>query len=208
MRVIGAGFGRTGTNSLKLGLEQLLGEPCYHMFELVGRPDDVPAWQAAYDGEAVDWRGLFEGWGAAVDWPVASFAPEIAEAHPDAIVVLSTRDPASWWRSADSTIFPLVREQREEPDARPLGRMVDQMLRRDVGDIDDAEIAQRHFVAHNERMREEISADRLVEWQAVDGWQPLCAALDLPVPAEPFPRSNDAADFQSRVDEARRDADR
>src|SRR5689334_16327222 len=34
LKVIGAGFGRTGTMSLKLALEQLGFGPCYHMIEV------------------------------------------------------------------------------------------------------------------------------------------------------------------------------
>ena len=36
---MGAGVGRTGTESLKLGLERLLGGPCYHMLEVIAKPE-------------------------------------------------------------------------------------------------------------------------------------------------------------------------
>lgn len=37
-QIIGAGFGRTGTASLKLALEQLGFGPCYHMTEVIEHP--------------------------------------------------------------------------------------------------------------------------------------------------------------------------
>src|SRR5437660_1242748 len=61
LKVVGAGLGRTGTNSLKLALEQLLGAPCYHMFEVIANPHHVPHWERAVRGEPVEWDVLFEG---------------------------------------------------------------------------------------------------------------------------------------------------
>src|SRR5437868_15063201 len=91
LRVVGAGVGRTGTHSLKLALEQLLGAPCYHMFEVLQHPDDIAAWQGAADGDAVDWEKLFDCYAATVDWPAASFWREIREVLPDAVVLSSVR---------------------------------------------------------------------------------------------------------------------
>ncbi len=108
LQVVGAGLGRTGTHSLKLALEQLLGGPCYHMLEIINRPDRAAAWAAVVRGGERDWAGIFEGYVAAVDWPVAAYWRELSEAFPDAVVVLSTRDPESWWASASQTIFSVL----------------------------------------------------------------------------------------------------
>src|SRR5258708_3594112 len=109
LRVVGAGLGRTGTNSLKLALEQLLGGPCYHMFELARRDADTPAWKAAVQGEAIDWGALLGEYVATVDWPAAAFWREIWSANPDAIVLLSSRDSAqTWWESMERTIVPTL----------------------------------------------------------------------------------------------------
>jgi hypothetical protein len=97
LRVVGAGLGRTGTNSLKVALEELLGGPCYHMFELARRDHDTPGWRAAVRGEAVDWDALLGGYVAAVDWPACAFWSELWQANPEAIVLLSTRDSAQTW---------------------------------------------------------------------------------------------------------------
>ena len=125
LRVVGAGLGRTGTHSLKLALEQLLGGPCYHMMEVFGRPDDIPVWHAAANGEQPDWTAFLSDYVAAVDWPAAAFWREMSEVFPDAIVLLSTRSSAeAWWKSANDTIFQ-ISQRPVLPDLGPV--MAEQM---------------------------------------------------------------------------------
>src|SRR5215813_1479392 len=92
LKVVGAGLGRTGTHSLKLALEQLLGGPCYHMIEVFGHPDDVDVWRRAAEGETIDWSKFPDGYIASVDWPGGSFWREMAGANPDSVILLSTRE--------------------------------------------------------------------------------------------------------------------
>ena len=200
LRVIGAGVGRTGTLSLKAGLERLLGAPCYHMLEVMPHPEHVPVWHAAARGEPVDWFTLMNGYAAAVDWPASAFWPELAAAFPDAVLVLSTRSAESWWKSASETIFPVT---LSTPDT-PWKRMVDTMFAaRFTSDIENKAACIAAYEAHNRVVRETAPRTRLIEWQAQDGWEPLCRALDLPVPAEPFPHVNSTAEFQQRIAERR-----
>jgi hypothetical protein len=196
LRVVGAGLGRTGTNSLKIALEQLLGAPCYHMFEVFQHIDDhVPLWHAAVRGEPVDWDQLFDGYTAAVDWPASSFWATLAETYPDALVLLSVRDAESWWRSASSTIFPGI----ETMTGTPWYDMVTDLMRSTFTDRrDDPAAAMAAFEAHNASVLAEAPAERLLVWQATDGWEPLCAALGVPVPDEPFPKTNTTEEFLSR----------
>jgi hypothetical protein len=120
LRVVGAGLGRTGTASLQLALQQLLDGRCYHMAETFGRPDDIPVWHAAVKGTEPDWDVLLAEFVAAVDWPACEFWRELADANPDALVLLSTRSSAdAWWKSAHDTIFTIT--TREVPaDAPPV----------------------------------------------------------------------------------------
>src|ERR1051325_4107204 len=104
MRVVGAGLGRTGTMSLKLALEKLLGAPCHHMLEVFQHPEQVPIWNAAAHGTLPDWSQFLADYAATVDWPSAAFWPELMEAYPDALVILSVRDTQAWWDSAHETI--------------------------------------------------------------------------------------------------------
>src|SRR5271154_4673273 len=105
LKVVGAGVGRTGTHSLKIALEQLQGGPCHHMIEILGDPTKAPAWIDAIEGRPVDWATMAAGYVSLVDWPGCSFWPELSAANPDALVLLSVRDPESWYRSASNTIF-------------------------------------------------------------------------------------------------------
>lgn len=194
LRVVGAGLGRTGTLSLKLALEKLLGGPCYHMAEVFPRPDHVSAWLAAANGTPPDWHALFAGYRAAVDWPMASFWEEIAAAFPDAIILLSVRDADAWWKSASNTIFPSVAAAPE-----PWRTMVERIFAtRFTAATDDRDASIAAFEAHNARVRRVAPPARLVEWRASDGWEPLCRALSCPVPDEPFPRVNTTEEFLTR----------
>jgi hypothetical protein len=196
LRVVGAGVGRTGTHSLKLALERLLGAPCYHMDELSERSEDADVWRLAAEGHMPDWPAFFDGYAAAVDWPAAAFWPELAGAYPQAIVVLSVRESSEdWWRSADNTIFAASRAL----DPGPFCDMVNTLFaRRFTSDFGDRTAAIAAYERHNAAVRRAIPAGRLVEWRPGDGWAPLCAALGLAVPDDPFPHSNTREAFRKQ----------
>lgn len=193
LRVVGAGLGRTGTQSLQLALERLLGVSCYHMNTVFEHEaEHVPVWHAAAQGHMPDWQAFFAGYGAVVDWPAASFWPELSAAFPNALVLLSVRDPLSWWQSAHATIFP----QTEKSVGTEWHAMFDAVLAaRFTTDIGNEDACIAAFERHNAQVRASVPAHRLLEWRASEGWQPLCAALDLPVPDEPFPHINTRAEF-------------
>jgi hypothetical protein len=199
LRVIGAGLGRTGTHSLKLALERLLGGPCYHMYEVLQRPEHVPVWHAAARGERVDYRALLDGYAAAVDWPVSAYWSELAEVFPGAVIVLSVRDSESWWKSATRTIFEGFRRPPMPFEPPGWRDMVTDMLRRFTPQFLEEAPARAAFEQHVADVRRRAPKNRLVEWSARDGWGPLCAALGVPVPSEPFPVTNTADEFRARA---------
>jgi Sulfotransferase domain len=203
LRVVGAGLGRTGTHSLKLALEQLLGGPCYHMLEVFGRPDDIPVWHRAVDGELPDWNAFLADYRAAVDWPASAFWRELADANPDAVILLSTRkDADAWWTSATNTIFHIAdRENEFQGDAGRAQRemAIDMLVKRFTPNWQDEAAAKRAYEAHNAAVRAEVPADRLIDYRAGDGWEPICAKLGLPVPDEPFPHVNTTDEFRAMV---------
>jgi hypothetical protein len=203
LRVVGAGLPRTATRSLKDALELLLGRRCYHMAEVFQHLEDVPMWRAATRGDELDWRSFPPDSVAAVDWPASAFWRGLAAAHPDAVIVLSTRESATkWWESADETIFPILRKPVEQPENEEWHQMVLELAAREIGpDWDNAERAQAFYERHNEEVRREAPAGRLLEWRATDGWEPLCEALDLPVPDDPFPRVNTREEWRARAEQ-------
>jgi sulfotransferase family protein len=213
LTVIGAGFGRTGTLSLKVALEELGLGPCYHMSETFQHPEHVPIWESAARGERVDWELLFGGYRSTVDWPGAAFYEQLMQAYPDARVILTVRDPDRWYDSARATIygigraaaFPLFRLLA--PALPPIGRflgvqpMIDAVVWQGAfnGRFGDRAYAVRTFLEWNARVGERVPADRLLVYEVSEGWGPLCRFLEMPVPDTPFPHLNDAETFRRRI---------
>lgn len=206
LRVIGAGLPRTGTTSLKAALEELLDGPCYHMFEFFPRAEeDWPLWWAAFDGDLEALAHVTAGWVAAVDWPASIMWRELAEIYPNAPVVLSHRgDSATWWRSVDATVWESMRSRSSDAI-----EAWNDKLRTTAGftDVwDDEGTARSFYDNHMRQVVDTIEPDRLLIWQASEGWSPLCAALGLPVPDGEFMHRNTTAEFVARIDE-RNEAD-
>src|SRR4051812_47379409 len=105
IKVIGAGWGRTGTESLKKALEILGFGKCYHMFELIKDGKRVVYWEQLARGEKPDYNKLFEGYQSAVDFPAAMYYREFMAQYPEAKVILTYRDADKWYESASNTIF-------------------------------------------------------------------------------------------------------
>jgi hypothetical protein len=195
IRVVGAGLGRTGTHSLKVALEQLLGAPCYHMIEVFAHPEHVASWHAAMRDEPVDWDRLFDGYAAAVDFPVAAVWEPVAARYPDAPVLLSTRSSTdAWWRSARDTILA-PRDRTEGLEAWEA--MATEMFTKVSADPQDEATTKAAYERHNAHVRATVPADRLIDWRPEDGWGPLCEGLRLPVPDQPFPHTNTTAEFRA-----------
>ncbi|UBU10961.1 sulfotransferase family protein [Nonomuraea gerenzanensis] len=210
MKAIGVGFGRTGTTSLKAALELLGYGPCYHMSDIVEEPARIGTWIDAAEGRPVDWDHAFRGFASAVDFPAAAFWRELVARYPDAKVILTVRDPDSWYESATRTIFrkalrarrPTARigfalVSRIAPDLGAFVKMTDVAIMRRVfdGRVADREHAIAVFRRHIEEVQAEVPAERLLVYNVSEGWEPLCAFLGTPVPEEPFPRGNDTRTF-------------
>lgn len=203
MQVIGAGFGRTGTMSLKSALETLGLGPCHHMFELFNIPERAPLWEAAWRGEPVNWDQMLAGFHSTVDWPSAQFYAELAEAYPEAKVVLTVRDPEAWYQSCLKTI---ARERAEQAQIThlddPVGHLNNTVIWEGVFGGRFREEKNRTieiFEQHNREVRERIPPERLLIYDVKQGWEPLCHFLDLPVPDKSaFPHVNTTDEFLSR----------
>jgi hypothetical protein len=200
--VIGAGFGRTGTLSLKSALERLGFGPCHHMVELIENAEQISRWRRLADGETPEWDAVFRGYRSTADWPSVRFWRETTDHFPQAKVILTVRDPRRWYESVAQTIHQAeAGPAPADPVMAQMRRVVHDLLW--VGEFDgrfeDMDHAIEVFNEHNEAVRREISADRLLVFEVAQGWEPLCAFLDVPVPDEPFPRTNDRQEFADRV---------
>lgn len=208
LEVVGAGWGRTGTLSTKVALDRLGFGPCYHMSEVFfAHPEHRHLWTAAARGEPVDWDALFAGYRSAVDWPACAFWPELCAAYPDAKVLLTARDPESWYDSYASTIAGGV--PADAPGGDGIDAMVHAVLveRSFGGRAGPQEHLVDRYRRHVAEVTSTVPADRLLVWSVADGWDPLCRFLGVPVPDDPFPRVNDRAEF-GRIFGAPREAAR
>jgi hypothetical protein len=201
MDVIGAGFGRTGTLSLKAALEQIGFGPCAHMVPLIEDQDQARKWlDAAHDVPgALD--AATAGFRSTVDWPGAYFWRELVERHPAAKVVLTVRDPEAWYESTSRTIYPAAMKALDRPEMPPFVRMVHAVVWDGTfkARFADKDFAIGVFEEHNEAVRRAVPAERLLEFEVKQGWGPLCDFLGVPAPAGDFPRLNDTAAFQARL---------
>jgi len=201
IKVIGAGYGRNGTLSLKQALEKLGFDKCYHMMELDQSKDEDLAWLKLNRGEPVDFEKLFEGYQASVDWPSCNFWREQMAAYPDAKVILSERDPEAWYASIMKTIYPMSVSMREHAGEDPLWQRRSEMVFELIWDglfdgrLDDKDHVIGVYLAHNQQVKGEVPADRLLVFDSKFGWEPLCEFLDVPVPDEPYPKTNTSEDF-------------
>jgi len=197
LKVIGTGIGRTGTMSLKIALEQLGFGPCHHMVEVLGNMStQLPLWQDAVAGQP-NWDAIYKGYQSAVDWPTARFYRELHAAYPNAKFILGYRSPKSWAESFSHTIYFALSDISKAPEEQhDWLRMCAELLEQNgIPPGLDVEGLEKAFAAHVDAVKTAIPPKQLLVFQAKDGWQPLCDFLDVPLPDEPFPRTNDRAEF-------------
>ena len=200
LKVIGAGLPRTGTNSLQIALNQLGFGPCHHMYELLQDPTRWPCWLRVYGGEPVDWEEVYAGYNSAVDAPASFLWRELSAAYPDAKVILTMRSPEEWRRSMLAAGAAIRANPPKPALASFLQKSVEFFAKLSSAMLppDDAS-AFAAFAAHNESVMRAVPEKRLLVFDVRDGWEPLCRFLGVPVPGEPFPRTNSAEEFAERA---------
>ena len=192
--LIGAGFGRTGTMSMKAALETLELGPCHHMVEVNNKPEQRDIWRAIAAGKSQDWDTAFAGYKSAVDWPSAFFWRELSQYYPQAKILLTVRTAESWYTSMTNTIFPLIATSADTD-----GVAVKLIRERVFGDVlDDKAYAIAIFEQHIAEVQASFDDERLLTYTVGDGWEPLCRFLGTAVPDIPFPSSNSTEEFKSR----------
>ena len=202
MKVIGVGLPRTGTLSLKVALEMLGFGPCYHMTEVFGDHAAWPLWIKAAAGERIEWSDIFNRWGSTTDAPGCVFWRQLADYYPKAKLILSVRDAEKWFASTQATIL--------KPSNHESLGLADSDIFKLIGAVGwspqadenhDKAFMLKRFNEHNAAVQKAFGPDRLLVFEASQGWEPLCKFLGVPVPAQPYPRVNSTEDFQKMVDE-------
>ena len=202
LQIIGPGFGRTGTRSLKAALELLGFGPCHHMQTLFADPAQRAFWKTFAEGGAVDWQEVFAGFRSQMDWPGAHVWRELLQAFPEARVVFSTRPAGAWWTSYSRTVGKLRQLYSTLPVKVSVAETLDAMkgvrIRQGIDQMQDRDAAIAAFDRQLAEVRAAVPAERLLVFAVGDGWAPLCNFLQVPVPDTPFPRLNDGDDFWAR----------
>lgn len=197
--IIGPGFGRTGTSSLKTALEHLGFGPAHHMFEVRDNPANLTHWQALARGEKPSWDAVFHGYRSQVDWPGARYWRELAAHYPDAKIVLTVRDPDEWYDSVSATILKLMdqRGQIDNPHVAGLVDMAHDLI--EIGEFDgrvrDRDYAISVFNKRTADVQAAFPSSRLLTFNVAEGWEPLCRFLGCDVPAISFPKLNSSKQF-------------
>ena len=199
LSVINAGFGRTGTMSIKMALEKLGLGPCHHMEEVIKNPSQLSHWEKAANGEEVNWDDVFQGYKSAVDWPSAHYWKELAEFYPESKVLLSVRPAELWWDSYSSTIEKLLKMKDEitEEYPRSVMTMADKIITQQTfgNSSENKDLVLAAFQNRINEVKDVIPENRLLIYQVTDGWLPLCDFLGVPIPKCDFPRSNNKVEF-------------
>ena len=206
MKVFGAGFGRTGTMSLKIALEKLRVGPCYHMREVVSHPSHIKIWYDTSLGDDPDWDHLFKGFNSAVDFPVCLFYKQLAEKFPHAKFILTLRDFDKWYTSTSNTIYkvPNILPKWFEYLVYPIRLFIAMQVNliwvgffnNKFSDRDSAKVS---YHKHIELVKKTIPPDKLLIYHVKKGWEPLCEFLNVSVPEIPFPNVNATAEMLRKL---------
>lgn len=198
MDIIGAGFGRTGTSSIKKALEDLGFGPCYHMQEVIKHPSHVNFWRSASTHDRADWLRIFRPYRASIDYPVCLVYRDLMALYPEAKVLLTVRDPEKWYESTRETIYrvsnliPAWQRYLLWPVAR-FYDMANAVIWDGLfeGRFEDRNFAIEKYLEHIKEVKAVVPPEKLLVFDVRQGWKPLCAFLDVPVPDRPFPHLND-----------------
>jgi hypothetical protein len=201
MKIIGAGFGRSGTMSIKAALEQLGYGPCYHMKITLKRCHHMRFFMRAWRGEKVSWKRFFRRYHSVVDWPTCSFYKDLMAEYPDAKILLNVRDPEEWYASMKETIYAV---QPAFPwwFPRIVRTMHDEIIWNGnlQGVFEDKEKAVSVYKQWINDVKDHVPADRLLVYKVKEGWKPLCDFLGVSVPEKKaFPHINERKNFRRLI---------
>ncbi len=198
MKVICAGWGRTGTRSLKYALEHITGEPSYHMQNILLNKKDAKKWHNSIfkHNEKFDWEDIYKGYGACLDFPSCNYYKELMDYYPDAKVILTVRDSESWiksWNVLNNQILKSFTFRFLAKIPRTSFKLQKDIHNKMILGSDGAfqgaksdEERMKKFEEWNKSVIEYVPKDRLLVFQVKDGWAPLCEFLNAEIPDMPF----------------------
>ena len=217
IKIIGAGFPRTGTNTLKQALEQLGYSKTYHFKEMIAKPTDLQYWLTLEETGSTNWDELYEGYEASVDLPAYPWYLEHMEKYPEAKVILTVRPFDKWYDSLYNTIYKagpqtlpeklaMISKLLFNPGVRKMVKCVKFAKRRIFevelqGKFEDKAFAEKVFNDHIAKVKATVPAEKLLVYDVRDGWAPLCKFLGVPEPKEALTHLNKKENFKTMLAE-------
>jgi hypothetical protein len=215
IKIIGAGFPRTGTTTLKRSLETLGYKRSYHMKELLVNPQMLHFWKTLDETGDTDWDALYANYDATVDFPCYPWYKEHMKRYPDAKVILTVRDFESWYKSVTNTVLT-AGPQTPGEKIKMMGKLLTSSRARQVvgvikffkfkfftkefeGQFEDKAYAEAKWNAHIEEVKRVVPKEKLLIYDVRDGWKPLCEFLGVPEPPEPLPHLNKKENFKEML---------
>jgi Sulfotransferase domain len=210
MKVLGVGFGRSGTMSLKQALEDLGQGPCLHMIDLIRNNELIPPWQEAAIEGNVDFDKMFEGFESTIDWPGCTYWKDLIEYYPDAVVLHNYRDFDGWYKSLNNTIVAVrkaamageLKEDASRPAPAPelwqvIGKLIYEVDFQ--GKVEDEAWMRDMYYARIEEIKDTVPADRLIDFNLEEspGWEALTEKLGVEAPDKEFPHLHDTDEFRA-----------
>lgn len=215
IEIIGAGFPRTGTTTLKKAIEILGYNKTYHFKDLVANPNDLKYWKELEETGNTDFESLFKGYRATSDFPAYPYYKILLKKYPDAKIILTKRDPEAWYKSTSDTIWK-AGPQNVLAKVALLGKMLlNKQLKKKMncikfmrkiylsnqfdGQFGDEASAKKTFINHIQEVAQNVPKEKLLVYEVANGWEPLCKFLDKNIPQIEFPHLNKNKDFHKMV---------
>jgi len=200
MKVICAGYIKTGTKSIAKALQHL-GFTVFdweeQMFDFLDHWVDV-----FQNGTKPDVKRVYQNADVCVDTPGYFFLEEILEAFPDCKVILSVREEDSWIESLVRQLHSLYAARSKivsmlSPTARKLYYVVDSFHNATIGSCNTKStyVIRKRYRIHNHRVKSIVTTDKLLVYNVKQGWKPLCDFLECDVPSIAFPHENIKAEI-------------
>lgn len=216
LKIIGAGFPRTGTTTLKIALEQLGFFKTYHFKDLMMNPASVTYWNELENKGDTNFEALFDGYVATVDFPGYPYYKILLEKYPNAKIILTKRDFEAWYASTQKTIAkvgPETISSRPELASKLATnkRLWDTQecfkffkntyIKKQFGNqFDSRSMAEKVFYDHIREVIAFVPKEQLLVYDVREGWEPLCSFLSVPIPAEEFPHLNKGENFKDMLE--------
>lgn len=216
LEIIGTGLARTGTMSLKMALEHLTGDKCFHMIELLKAPKRIEIVKKGYKTNTIEWEKFYEGYSSAVDYPTCLYYKELTKKNENIKVIHTTREFESWYESVKETVYRgkpksmkdilrLIKNMMFSSDYRkvaPVFMFNDKLIwsGQFQSRFEDKSFMKEIYFEHEEAVKSNIKPEQLLMYNIKDGWEPLCEFLGYPIPEIEFPRANERLEFNRKMD--------